>query len=449
MGRVKTQIPRATFAMKSGLNKKGESAIYIRYFIQGKYARRSTEIFLAPEDWDDAKQEVKTSHKQHALYNSRMRNLRQRIDDELSKLADAGPITYNQVQKVLDGSTFEVNVERYDGTFVEYANEVNELHYSKGKYGYSVYYNNKCNIKQFDKYLRIVLKKSDFEISDLNLDVINKYIKYRQEVLENTSNEGINKTLTPLLNAVKYALANGVVDSRFASPIIEGAYIDLKDRTYSPDDNTKSKIRYLNSEQFKALSQYKPKNNRSDRTAEFLDIFFFAYYACGLRVSDIITLEWSQIDFENNIIDKTQVKTKKKGKIQPHISKEGMDILERWKKKKLNSRFVFNLLPEDYKFNDEHDFKMRLNSMDRVLNQSLNAVGKNLDLPFSLTMHVARHTFCVNSISEGLSLHIISQLMGHSSILATEKTYAEYLDETVNKEMEKIDAMYKSAFLSR
>ena len=67
MGRVKTQIPRATFAMKSGLNKKGESAIYIRYFIQGKYARRSTEIFLAPEDWDDAKQEDKTSHKQHAL----------------------------------------------------------------------------------------------------------------------------------------------------------------------------------------------------------------------------------------------------------------------------------------------------------------------------------------------------------------------------------------------
>ena len=64
-------------------------------------------------------------------------------------------------------------------------------------------------------------------------------------------------------------------------------------------------------------------------------------------------------------------------------------------------------------------------------------------------MHVARHTFCVNSISEGLSLHIISQLMGHSSILATEKTYAEYLDETVNKEMEKIDAMYKNAFLSR
>lgn len=449
MGRVKSLIPRATFAMKPVYNKKGEGPIYIRYFVQGKYARRSTEIFLTPDDWDDQLQEVRSKHPSSSVLNGRLRNIRKRIDDKLTKLADDGVITYKMVMDVLDGLSTEVQAPTDDNYFIDYANMVNEMHYTKGKYGYSVYYNNKCYIKSFDKYLRVELKRQPILLADFNLDLINKYIKYRKDKLENTSNEGINKTLTPLLNAVKYALANGLIDPKLGNPIIEGAYIDLKDRTYNPDDSPKSKVRYMNPSEFQALLDYTPRNNRQERTLEIIDIFLFAYYACGLRVSDIVTLEWDQIDFANKVINKTQVKTKKKGKIQPHISDEGLEILDRWKKKKRNKRFVFDYLPENYKFDDEHDFKMRLNTADRLLNQSLNAVGKNLELPYSLTMHVARHTFCVNSISKGLSLHIISQLMGHSSILATEKTYAEYLDETVNKEMEKIDEMYKSVFRTK
>lgn len=39
-------------------------------------------------------------------------------------------------------------------------------------------------------------------------------------------------------------------------------------------------------------------------------MFLFAYYACGLRVSDIITLEWIHISFENRVLIKLIVKTK-------------------------------------------------------------------------------------------------------------------------------------------
>jgi site-specific recombinase XerD len=55
---------------------------------------------------------------------------------------------------------------------------------------------------------------------------------------------------------------------------------------------------------------------------------------------------------------------------------------------------------------------------------------------------MARHTFCVHAISKGMSIHFISQLMGHSSIAATERTYAEFLKETIDNEMSKISDVF-------
>ena len=85
---------------------------------------------------------------------------------------------------------------------------------------------------------------------------------------------------------------------------------------------------------------------------------------------------------------------------------------------------------------------MRINAVDRTINTSLNHIGKQLGLPFSLTIHVARHTFCVKALNAGMSLHLVSQLMGPSSILATEKTYARYLDSTVDREMDKLVGIF-------
>ena len=225
-------------------------------------------------------------------------------------------------------------------------------------------------------------------------------------------------------------------------PVIENAYVEGKDRHYDPEVANRKSVRYLSPEQFKALQNYKPASNSKERTKELLDVFFFSYYACGLRVSDVITLEWSQVDWDKKCLDKVQVKSKQKGKIQPMLAPQAIAILNRWKAKKRNGRFVFDCFPEDFKFSDDveaqRQFKMRCNAVERTLNQSLKQIGENLGFSFHLSMHVARHTFCVNAISQGFSLHFVSQLMGHQSILATEKTYAEFLDTTIEKEFKKI-----------
>ena len=445
MPKKKAQLPQGSFTLLNKCNSKGERAIYIRYYI-GKYVKRSTDIWVSPEDWDANLQVVKPRNKNAARINNRLALIKQKVDAQLLAYDD-GRITPEVVQQMLDGSFVPEDKRAAHTDLIEYALDVNELFFNRGDFGYSVYYNKMLNIKAFGRFVADELKLPPLSLNQLTPELIDRYIKYRRDTRHNTSNEGINKTLVPLVRAIGYAKDNGLLDPKIAMPVIENAYVEVKDRHYDPDVIDRKNVRYLTPEQFKALQNYEPSSNSKKRTKELLDIFFFSYYACGLRVSDVITLEWSQVDWEKKRLDKVQVKSKKKGKVQPMLAPQAIDILKRWEAKNRNGRFVFDYFPEEFKFSDDAEaqrqFKMRCNVAERTLNQSLKQIGENLEFPFSLTMHVARHTFCVNAISQGFSLHFVSQLMGHQTILATEKTYAEFLDSTIDEEFKKIQKLYE------
>lgn len=77
---------------------------------------------------------------------------------------------------------------------------------------------------------------------------------------------------------------------------------------------------------------------------------------------------------------------------------------------------------------------MDRNSKDKTFNKSLNVARMTLRLPFPLTMHVARHSFAVMCINNGMDVFMLSKILGHSTIASTQRTYAEFLKETVISE---------------
>lgn len=443
MSRIKLAIPSGSFWLRPSTNQKGETPVYVRYFVQGRYIKKSTGIFIKPEDWDYVKQIVKSKNRQAALLNGKLRTIKQKIDDRL--LAYHDTINYKVVNMMLNESETTED-KSIVVLFKKYADDLNELMYSRNAYGYSVYYNNVCNLNQFDRFIINELKCPALKLNEISLDIINKYVNYKRNYKENKSIEGINHALTPIIRAVKYARDNGLIDAVKANPIINDGYMSVKGRSYNPDVINDKKVHYLTQEQLQQFKNYQPKSNSKERTLEIMDIFMFSYYACGLRISDIVTLEWSNIDFKKKKINKIQVKTKVKGKVPPTLPQQAIDILMRWKAKGRNNKFVFDLLPESWTFGDDkiaaRKLKMRINCVDKSFNTSLGEIGKKLGFNFQLTMHVARHTFCVAALNHGVSLHVVSQLMGHASIQSTEMTYAEFLDETVNNEMSKLEQCF-------
>ena len=59
-------------------------------------------------------------------------------------------------------------------------------------------------------------------------------------------------------------------------------------------------------------------------------------------------------------------------------------------------------------------------------------------------MHIARHTFAVFALNNGLSMSVVSRLLGHGSTDITEKVYARFLPETLSSELNRLNASPKN-----
>ena len=118
------------------------------------------------------------------------------------------------------------------------------------------------------------------------------------------------------------------------------------------------------------------------------------------------------------------------------LNDDAIIILNRWHERTGEHRFVFGLLEDSFNLQDKEERKrMRLNK-NRAIKTSLATIGEKMELPFNLSMHVARHTFAVLALNKGVDVHIISRLMAHSSVSVTEQIYAKFLPSTLEKEVQ-------------
>ena len=140
---------------------------------------------------------------------------------------------------------------------------------------------------------------------------------------------------------------------------------------------------------------------------DFKDAVVFALYT-GLRQMELITLEWNQIDFNNKLIvlnNRNHLTKSKKIRSIP-LNDIAMDILtKRYLNKKGNVIFTYNGNPMKQLF-ISHKFK--------------KYVRKAEDINQNLSFHSLRHTFASWLVQKGVSLYIVSKLMGHSDTKTTQ-----------------------------
>lgn len=438
MGRVKSKFPTGNIVIKNKKpNKEGKVALYLCYNINTTPVTITTDIFVKPEDWDSKTQTVKSKNPAAARLNNQLKLQREKVDEQI--MAYEGRLTADIVRKMLKGEFAQQNdPKKID--FIQYATDYNQQRYDLQKLSYSTYYNGDRYIKKFQRFLAEQTGEGIIYLTDLTIDLIEKYKSYC--IKRGNTKEGINKMLTPLIKAAMYASDNGLLSARLSAQIKQ-SYFDLKVRQYRSEVEDRE-VRYLTGEQMQQFVDLYSKVKFS-RTREIMDMFLFSFHACGLRVSDIVTLEWSHIDWERQELSKNLVK----GKV-PHtipLTDAALEILKQWQEKNLNRRFVFNLLDSTFDTSDAALLDKKIKSKNRILQTSLNEVGNKMGLPFHLSMHVARHTFAVMALNRGVTIHMISRLLGHSSILTTEKVYAEFLPDTITEEVKnKLSFGYMPSF---
>ena len=141
--------------------------------------------------------------------------------------------------------------------------------------------------------------------------------------------------------------------------------------------------------------------------------FVFSCFT-GLRISDIRSLRWCDIQGINGIphVRTTMVKTKKP--IFVPLSMNAMLWMQKREKGAEDTALVFAKLP----------------STSASLNDHVRRVAKAAKIEKQISFHTSRHTFATLTLKACKDLYVVSKLLGHASINTT-KVYAEVLDSTL------------------
>ena len=213
---------------------------------------------------------------------------------------------------------------------------------------------------------------------------MDEYITGRREIKKN-SDATINHSLTPILKACAYATELRMIDVAINARIQD---MRIAPKVSLSIDENEFDGKSLTQDEFLKLLEFYKKDTEP-RRKEFIEMFLFAFHACGLRVVDVMTLQWGHLDFEKKELRKVMVKTNKRHVIP--LSDSAIEILRKWKEKRPDSKYVFDLVKDDLDIDDEEELYRARNSATKCINQSLNVVGEKLELKFSLTMHQAKH----------------------------------------------------------
>lgn len=444
MGRPKRLYPLGKYRLRTRgvIDPVKPYLVELEYTWNRQIVRKGMNIFVKVGDWNEKLNKgrggVKASYGPEAnRINALLLNRVDKIDGLLAEYSQRNP---NQITaQLINDFLSDKPVIRQDKgkDFIEFATERLDSDYSRNRIGRSRYMNGKSGLNIFQTFLRATKKgtyKTDsIYVGEISVELVDEYITWRRDVKLN-SDATINHSLTPILKACAYAAELKMID-----PSINAR---LQDMRIAPKislaiDESEFDGKSLTQEEFGKLLKFY-ESDKETRRKEFIEMFIFAFHACGLRVVDVMTLQWGHIDFEKKELRKVMVKTNKRHVIP--LSTPAIEILKKWKDKRPDSKYVFDLVKDDLDIDNDESLYRARNSATKCINQSLNVVGEKLNLKFSLTMHVARHTFAVLALNKGLSMTVVSRLLGHASTDITEKVYAKFLPETLSLEMERLNS---------
>jgi len=201
----------------------------------------------------------------------------------------------------------------------------------------STYKNSVSILNQFKNFLndKECEQKGELFVGNITEDIVRDFLVWGLE--RGRKIDTVEKYLETISKICKQASVDGLLCKASALAIAD---IILED---SLDDSSTRSIKYLTQEEISKFVNI-DRSLISDKNVDVLKMFKFSYISCGLRVSDIITLRWSDINFEKKELCKIQFKTRRRNIIP--LTDDALKILEEWKGR--HNIFVFGLLADDF-----------------------------------------------------------------------------------------------------
>jgi integrase len=389
---------------KDKLNKKGEAPIHFRIIKNRKPSYIASGIMLLKQCWDEKKNKIKSNHRNSARLNSFIINKFTEIQNAVFE--------HETNSKFLSSKNLRERVfGKKPSNFFEFADEVVAKYKKEGRIG--SYYKNQSVISKLREYR----PENNLTFYDITPEFLIRYEEYLRNEHQNKTNT-VNKDMKFLRKVFNDAIRSDIIEYE-ATPFRK--YQLRLEKTHRE---------YLSEEELNWIEKYPAVVG--SRMELHRDMFVFAAYTGGLRVSDILKLQWKDYDGThlNIVIKKTGVQVSIK------IPNKSLEIINKYKPHALkSSSFIFPMLREGINVNDAEVMDAAIDSATAYINKNLKIIADAVGIEKNLSFHISRHSFAVMALRKGISIDKLSKLMAHSAIRETQ-VYAKIVNGELDKAME-------------
>lgn len=308
----------------------------------------------------------------------------------------------------------------------------------------------KKRVKDSTFYLYNILKKYLLDYFDDNIDIKTINTMQLQFFLDNVCSKHKHSTNIGIFNFLKSVLFFAENFGFLEENKIKIKKIELvsKRKTIEDiiEDKEKKNIIYTLSDLDNIFSKIKK--------VKFEEKFiFYLGLQTGMRVGEILALNWNDIDFKENTIEitKNYLKNVKILDIPKtlssirkiYISDEIKEVFKKIKYEQNQNKLKYGKEYIKYFRNKkEVDFIFRKENGEQITyNTLLNTLKKIKRIDKNFHFHKLRHSFCSQYIQQGVDVLHIAKIMGHASMNTTLKIYTHIKNDEIIHIMQKTKIM--------
>lgn len=259
------------------------------------------------------------------------------------------------------------------------------------------------DINQFFLFLSEEYKITS-ELSEVNFQIVRSWIASLLE--KGVAPRSVNRKISTLKTFFKFLIREGVIQE---SPMLKVVAPKSKKRLplFVEEDQIES---LLNGVEF-------DDGFIGERDKLIIELF----YVTGIRLSELINIKISDLNFDNNLVKVLGKRNKERLiPLSTRIVKELQFFIEKYK-------------IDNYLFTNLGGTKVYTKLVYRIVNKYIGKISSiNKKSP-----HILRHTFATHMLNNGADINAIKELLGHANLSATQV----YTHNTI----EKLKSVYKQA----
>jgi integrase/recombinase XerD len=253
-----------------------------------------------------------------------------------------------------------------------------------------------------EAYLHDVIRLNQFlDLTGLHIAPVEITSQHLQAFLKHLGELGMNAaTQARMLSGVRaffrYLLLENLIHTDPAE-LIESP----RHGRHLPDTLNVEEIDQL----IKAIDRSTPEGERNYTMLEVL-------YSCGLRVSELVSLRFSNLHLEENFI--SIVGKGNKERLVP-IGRRAIDLLQRYSQE-VRIHQPVQRGEEDIVFLNRRGRRLTRVMIFMIIKQLAAKAG----IRKSISPHTFRHSFATHLVEGGADLRAVQEMLGHASITTTE-----------------------------